>query len=230
MGRIRSQEPKQKSQVPYWHSDRVPKGTSFKGWIAGPLVGINGHNIGVTKPCYAAFTNDEMKCPWCEAFGVVWHGYQPIYNMSGDAVVVGVKRDSKERLEAMDTHTPVKVSRGTEYHSAVQVVAHAWTTSKPDNRPDRKEAADISMWLFQLWKLPDLLAWHQEQDRIEAEAAKPRPKPVMVTEEEAMERTGKTLCKDMKGMLADRMKTWQVADTPPVVEPSTNGHRKRKPR
>jgi len=160
---FKSRDPQRGAKLPHWEYLVLDRGAKIRGWLAGPLVGVEVHHVGVSKPCLQLLTEGALPCPWhADGIRLQWLGYVPVYSEFGSQVVVGVKADSKEAVDALPLHTTVRITRAKAYHSPILITPDPWTETRP-TRPDRLPPADIRPWLLRLWKCPELTAFYEAQ-------------------------------------------------------------------
>lgn len=144
-----------------WKYKAIGPGEGLSARIAGPLVGVETHWAGRSRPCRRRLTEGFLACPGCqERQRVNWLGYQPLLDQYGRRVVVTVSPTTAYALAEMTPGTSVRLSRGKVARSALRVEL----LTGPDSLPKSARGtykADIWPWLLQLWDDDELTTfWH----------------------------------------------------------------------
>jgi len=152
-------EPRKENRQVNWDSDKVTKGTWWNGWIAGEMVGVICHWLYRSVPCYFELTDGQLDCPHCRQKPVThWNGYLPLYKDTHRPTVVVIREVSKEMVERIKIHEPVRVGRAAKDGSAITVVKSKWSAGFIPPK-DYAGHPDIRRWLLKLWKEPALEKW-----------------------------------------------------------------------
>lgn len=165
---MESQEPRKGQRLTCWSFDRMKRGSMFRGWIAGPLLGVNGHRSGQHKPCYSVMTDGKLDCPYC-AKGTVedFLAYVPLYHESGKPTCVGIRRHSLALVQQIPIFDAVHVSREDDEFAPVLVQQKKWDGPYLSGKKEREQPANIKRWLLRFWGLEDLAAWCEEHMQLD---------------------------------------------------------------
>jgi len=217
----------------HWTFEKVNHKDKWNAWIAGPVHGVWVHLIGQSKPCLRVICGTQAKCSGCENhIRLQWLGYLPLWRYDGKPVVVGVKEFALEGIERIPLHAEVQVSRGNEYHDAVEILDLRTRERYYSSLPDRQRPADLCGWLCQLWRAPELEPHLRRSLDDQAVAVDPLPDALpaastMLGSTAWVDGVADALAKSEANVdLHELMKKrGYSADT---LKPSTNGHGKKK--
>ncbi len=146
-----------------WTFEKVPGGSHFTGWIAGPPQWVDVHHIGVSKPCHWEITGGKKDCPHCRKKprkDLV--GYVPLYRDSGKPVVVLVPEYAGDILRRIALHDPVRVMRGSTRGDAVAVTKLDKAERYKPANAERADPANLEAWLLLFWRETELAAWFRD--------------------------------------------------------------------
>jgi len=162
----RGKRPEQGHKVGTWTFEKVPHGTFFSAFLAGPAHGVFVHTQGPSKPCLRVLLGERATCAGCDGkIRRQWLGYVPLWNDQGKPVVVGIKEYHEEQVSKIGFKCAVRVSRGKEYRDSVMIQEMKGHQRYVTDLPDRRVAVDLSSWLVRLWRMPELesalkLSWN----------------------------------------------------------------------
>lgn len=161
MARPHNSRPERVPEHLRWTRVSIECGKSIKGWIAGPVFGIEGHATPAVKPCHSLFTNGARVCPWCAIpalRALKYQGYLPMYDERLKRTVICVNLDVTTQCDALTTLEPIEVGKGKHLTSPLFIkTGRPWTELKPTGPTVRKSAQDIVPWLVMvLWKAEGL--------------------------------------------------------------------------
>ena len=177
-----------------WKFECVEVGKKVYGWVAGPVVGVEGHGTPSFKPCRALLTKGAVACPWCALpYPVRYQGYMPIIDKHGGKKVYAINLDNTARVDAMRHLQPVKLHKGPHKNSSLEVFTEEWTTIQPTGNNVTNRPADIKEWLLTvLWKAEGLAQWFEEHKpehtKTEIIETVPMPAPEVVDTKTAREK------------------------------------------
>lgn len=168
---FRNQDPrKRKSASQTWTVEKLKGGGAFFGWLAGPTIWVWCHLPPPSKPCYTVLTEGVRKCPHCRPHGrEEFVGYVPLYDAAGRRLIVLIKEYTKPVVDAIRTHTPVKVSRGKGHHDPIMIESSKWASPTGAGGFDRFAPADIRDALLTIWGDTELADYFRCQKVTEAD-------------------------------------------------------------
>lgn len=138
-------------------------GGSFDGWVAGPLVWVDGHWLGAHKPCTEILTSGKVKCNLClTQVKQRSMGYLPLFDKHLRQIVVGIGPRMKQSILQLNHLDPVRVRKGRVKNDPIIVELSRWTSTKPPVKSCQAVPQDLEPWCVQLWKNADLKAWYEE--------------------------------------------------------------------
>lgn len=218
-----SKDPGKERRPASWHFEKLKGEGWFNAWIAGPVVGVYVHHMPPSKPCRWIMTDAQIECPLCKVRPrTEWKGYVPLYSDSGKPVVVMIPEAMKGHVEAIGTHEPVRVSRGSGKCDTVAIHKAKWSDRYVSGKTERAYPALIDGWLFVLWGDAVLSEWYHA--RVIDPGA--RPAGVEVPELNRV-KTGDALPPDeeralTKRVIRDNFKVRPAADPPLIGEALPN--------
>lgn len=146
-------DPVQRAPHLRWSFVKLAPGSTFSAWVAGPIVGNEGHRVGTHKPCRSILTEGKLPCPYCaDQMERRFLGYLPLFDINLQQIVVGIGKDYFALAKKIPIHAPVRVKKGRSPTAPIIVEQHAWTELGPFPSGRGKAAQDIRPWLFKLWK------------------------------------------------------------------------------
>lgn len=209
-----NQHPKRTDRLPQWDFLKLDPGSSWRAWLAGPMVSVNVHHRGGSRPCRKEMTKGKLPCPDCkDELPTVWRGYLPLWDENGGRwlSIIGIRyADIAMSLRFLDyvwvrkmetRGCPVRVESAMSKAPAVPAAIR-------DRQP-----ADIRPFLLRIWKDKVLADW------LDAHAEKKEPADVL-DESVSM---GSALRREVIDHLKDKRGPALLSD----VLPQLNGKHKK---
>lgn len=139
-----------------WRYVPVRGGELIRGWIAGPMVGIQSHFGKHTKPCRSWITDGKLKCSFGEKCVSRFVAYIGLYtHPEQERVVVMIPRSTALKMPVLLTGTPATFSRSKAKNNPPLKAF----LDNPDALPEsvtktmrRRPAQDIRPYLLHLWQ------------------------------------------------------------------------------
>jgi len=166
---FRSRRAKKKSGVEYWDWIKLEPGKSWKGWSAGPLVGVEVHHFDGSKACRADLSNGALPCQLCKAgMPTIFRGYVPLWDEGAirHFSMVG-QRYEKLALE-IKLHQPVKVTKLVSRGCPIRIEYSHWSSLQPRLDASDAKPQDLKSWLLRIWGDEELEEWirsHPDDER-----------------------------------------------------------------
>ena len=165
-----------KKKAETWTFEKVPGGSHFTAWLAGPTEWVEVHHIGVSKPCHWEITGGRKECPHCRRKprkDLV--GYVPLYRENGKPVVVLVPEYSADIIRRIQLHDAVRVMRGTTRGDAVSVTKLDKGERYKPATAERSGPVGLEGWLLRFWRETELEAWFRDNGMSPAKPAEELP-------------------------------------------------------
>lgn len=154
------QKPSRKDSHLRWSHLRLEPGSTFKGWICGPLVGVTTHWNQGTRPCRDKITLGALSCSECIAkHKSGWAGYLPLFDVQGKKWVALTGRDSEDYISRLSYGCAVKITKGKYRHAPLVVQEEQWTVAVCPYLGQAMVPHDIRAWLLHLWGDEELEAY-----------------------------------------------------------------------
>ena len=210
-----------------WTRVSIECGKSLKGWIAGPVFGIEGHATPSVKPCHTLFTAGARQCPWClipALRALKYQGYLPMYDERLKKTVVCVNLDVTTQCDALSLLAPIEVGKGKYPTSPLFLkTGRAWTELKPSGATVRSTPQDIVPWLVNvLWKAEGLQEYGDKVPALAPMAAEPA---TPVEDPDGLTESARAALKrKMEERGWSKSALFFSTDGTAPKQPSTNGH------
>lgn len=148
---------KGKGRVTKWNWLKLERGKTWRGWLAGPIVGVYCHHFGGTRACPSLLTGNAVKCGHDhDKYPPEWKGYVPLWSEFGERVFVVICQDWFE-LAATAPHLGQVLVTKTEFHgSPIRVHPKFWAREDPPISNLDKRAQDLRPFLLRLWASAEL--------------------------------------------------------------------------
>jgi len=159
-----------RSSVASWEYIKLGEGKSWKGWLAGPMVGVPSHFEGGTVGCRKALSKGDLKCG-CDVkeMETRWRGYAPLWDKDGLRWVIIIGERFGELGMRLKTGQQVRVTKTTGRGCPIKLEEHVWTTELPQLSQADKLPQDLRPWMGRIWDDEELEQWfydhrHQAPD------------------------------------------------------------------
>jgi len=174
------------------HSDylRVECGKTYGAYSAGEVYGCYSHRTHATLPCVANITDDDMRCPYCEAGHVSeWRGWVPLWDSDWRLRHVVIGEEILPSVDAIPFRAKVVAMRAKNPISPliVRECPTALTRELPAGAPWNQAVPMLAVCLV-LWKMPALTRWCEERNLLALGATRKQeaaPAPKMLKPEKA---------------------------------------------
>lgn len=230
---VRGKTALERCGVGHWSHDKVPKGETRLGWIAGDTHCYPCHSSKASKPCLKLLIGDHHKCPGCDAsVPIKMLGYVPLYRTDGKPMIVVVQDYVFETLNKLHLHHHVEWGREKGSGEGV------WVRSSGLNRPwvtsivAKQRPADITEALCKIWRLPEVLgyarAWLVCDDNAVSPPPPPPPDKSILERVTEVENEGRAKLRAMirEQFVVKHDEPKDLADLLP--DPSVNGRHRKK--
>jgi hypothetical protein len=152
--------PRRGDHVQNWDWLKLDPGKAWHGWCAGPMIGVECHHRGQSRPCRKRFTDGALSCPDCvDKLPVTWRGYMPLWDDAGARFlsIFGDRYydDACEVRFLRPVTVRKNLARGCPIRCGV-------STRPLDQLPvilKRRRPADVRPYLLKLWKDLELSRW-----------------------------------------------------------------------
>lgn len=139
-----------------WERRKLVPGEILRCWCAGEVVGVHVHwNGEANKPCHHAMSDGELDCARCKAHVEVREvGYWPVIDENRNPLVIFLSQSSAKVAENIAHGTPCELSRGKGERDRVNIrtLMFDGVNQSVTRFVAKREPADITKWLFNLWK------------------------------------------------------------------------------
>lgn len=144
-----------------WRVIPIPRDSTYKCWLAGPVKGVWTHHANkVSKPCWRRITNGKLECPWCGKIKLRNIGYLPTWSYP-EALqrVIIVCQTTMRPLVGLPVGTPLAATQANmrnqpapcRVNDVESMKSHTW--KKLRQQPPN----DISEYLVRvLWGIPEI--------------------------------------------------------------------------
>jgi hypothetical protein len=154
---------------------KLNPGQRWKGFLAGPIVGVDVHYVGGCKACRKKLTGGALKCI-CDGAKVEtrWAGYVPLWDEYGARFFVVLGERHAENALRVELLHPVVVMKTVARGCPLRIDPVKWTATPPPLAAHERRPQDLRRWLFKIWKDEELEEWcknHQTRDTTPAPAA-----------------------------------------------------------
>jgi len=213
-----SRKPGPGTKLPYWDFVTLKLGEVFRGWLAGPIVGVQCHYLGGTKGCREDLTDGAVECPYCAgSMAKVWRGYVPLWDAFGIRHVSILSERYAHLALSIELHEPIAVTKLKKQGSPIRLEPSDWTELEPPvNRADSRPQ-DLRPWLVRLWGDDVLETWVNENPQLDgADISEPVPRKRRAKAKPIEEPSKPPTREDvalLKRTLAERLK---IPDSPTV--------------
>lgn len=154
---LHSRKPRKVAAHLRWSFVKMEPGSSFPAWIAGPMIGVDGHWDFSHKPCLKSLTDGKLPCKYCQAeMKLRWMGYLPLYDAHLRQIVVGIGPDMEPSVSRLECHATVRVKKGRRPKDPIIIEHQAWTGLSAFASGRQAEPQNLWEWLLQLWNKPEL--------------------------------------------------------------------------
>jgi hypothetical protein len=139
-----------------WRYVAVPIGTTIRGWVAGPVVGVWTHWRTFTKPCHRCLTDGKLPCSLGIKCVPRFVAYMPlIEEKRREQIVVMLSRTAALKYELIAHATPVECSRPNVRNNPPLVVRACTPdelSASGTKNVGKREPEDIRPYLLHLWQ------------------------------------------------------------------------------
>lgn len=207
--------------VANWESIEVLEGKPWKGFKAGPVIGVPTHYFDNTVGCRKALTRGALPCA-CDTMPIEtrWRGYLPMWDLAGVRWVVILGERYGRQAMTIGNLKQLIVSRAPERGNPIRAVEQLWTVEQPPLNKAEKLPQDIRRWMLRVWSDSQLSQWFEENPMEALPADAPRAYTRTATQEEAK----------LKDMIQSRINCPNPRDAnlPATFEEAMNGTHKKK--
>lgn len=175
---FKSRKPGPTSSLPYWDFVTLKSGEVWRGWLAGPVVGVECHYLEGTRGCRESVTDGEVPCPWCAgSMGRQWRGYVPLWDQYGIRHVTILSSRYADLALSIEHLEPVAVSKLKKQGSPIRLEPSDWTDLAAPLKAADSRPQDLRPWLVRLWGDVVLEEWVHRNPHLEtADISQPLPR------------------------------------------------------
>lgn len=143
-----------------WNHIKLVRGKPWRGWLAGPLVGVVCHHDSGTRGCRAAITGGKLSCGRNhELFPPEFKCYVPLWDEDGFRAFVVISEPAYP-VAARLPHLAEVWALKTELHGApIHVYPREWARKGPPCAVSERTPQDMRPFLVKLWKDTELREW-----------------------------------------------------------------------
>lgn len=156
---------------------KVGNGAEERGYLAGPMHGVNGHRTHAHQPCLADYTDGALQCAYCAAgLELQWRGYVPLWDRDWVLRYALVGQDVAESVDAIPHGQQVKVTRAKNPISPLVIRAEQCLTRALPTHAPYSAPVDMELICLTLWKCEQLDQWVLARRAKGAAGERPAPK------------------------------------------------------
>ncbi len=186
MPMFQSRGPKKSGGV-WWDVLKLELGKQWRGWMAGPAIGVDCHFVeGARKACRHSFTDGKEPCAYCDsAIPPRFTGYVPLWCAEGRRHLLIMGERHWPAVETLPALTPITCSKTRSRGQAIYCGRSRWTDQLPPVVGGDQEPADITPHLLTMWGDQVLKDWClarrvEQVAEVPAAPAKPPKKSVVI--------------------------------------------------
>jgi len=239
---FRNKTPGEGGQVRAFHNKHLKTGNGEKWYahLAGPVLWLECHTVGYSKPCLHWITRGELTCKKCHPLDPKEDlGYVPVWReREGAPGFVVVKEYSRDIVDKINVHDRIVISRGFQKSDALSVVPSVDGRKYHSSRADFMQPVDLTASLLRVFKMPELTDWYY-RTQLGREPPVTLPEGTAVTDDGvpysdmvqgAAKRYGASVVTDLIDGIGPRLSNEDFARQHGAREPSKNGKHKPPPK
>lgn len=161
---FRSKTPGEGGQVRAFHNTHLKtrNGEKWYAHIAGPILWLECHTKGYSKPCLHWITRGELVCKRCHPLDPKEDlGYIPIYReRDGKPGFCVVKDYARDIVDKIALHARIVIQRGEEKSDGLSVNPSTDGRRYHSTRADFMQSVDLTPSLLRVFAMPELTQWY----------------------------------------------------------------------